>query len=424
MSDLYCKIDPQTLHQAVKAAGRPIRNQKTLQRIAPLLRNILLSVDGQRLSVVGTDLDVCITTWAELEEGPAGGSALIDYRTLNRLLNRLRSGSGPLELESRKASTRYSNPMNVLRIQSGAWEFEPISPDVDDYPYPEQLRSIPETACRLIFETRELRQALGQVLPWTSQDVTRPLLTAVHLVAHQGEPIATLESANGFVMARRRVQLVEGAPDSVNVNLSGRMLDLARHLSHPGQVILGIDEKYDYCDLGRTLLASQVIFGHYPDLNTVIPQTNIVATLDKANLAGVLSLVESLPGLEHPASLLLEPGHLAFSYSYDEGLFNALLPAEIEGLPAEGLEVGINTSYLRQAVAGCRTDQVRISFSRQQNERLEQGHFKPLKGRPTSFDPLTFQEVSADGQTEMDWICVLMPMHLGTGSRDGGYRND
>ena len=134
-------------------------------------------------------------------------------------------------------------------------------------------------------------------------------------------------------------------------------------------------------------------------------------------LANTLSLAESLPGreselFERPASLLLEPGHLAFSYAYEEGTFNALLPAEIEGLPAEGLEVGVNTAYLRQAVSGCRTEQVRISFSRQKNERLEQGYFKPLKGRPTTFAPLIFQEVGADGQTEMDWICVLMPMKL------------
>ncbi len=372
------------LSRGLAIVGRAVGSRTTM----PILGNVLVATDGERLRLVATNLELGITTWVParvLEEGRAS----VPARLLSEFVNSLPAGRDvsidggdrgtPLRLECERIGA------NVKGVDPE--EFPPVATG-DDRP-----------AVRI--PAREFRSMIDQVAFCAARDESRPVLSGVN-VRMEGT-VLSLAAADGFRLAIRTAELDHGLPDALDVIIPARALtELSRLLS-------GDDDEVEVSVTGNrtqvlfrvrtaggeTVLVSRLLEGQFPDLQRVVPKTAstevTVARTDLVTAIKVASIfardsanvvrLELVPG----SSDGLQPGNMEVSATAQEvGDNKSQVPAQVGG---DETHISFSSEFLGDVLGVLKTEKVRLKLS------------GPLS-------PAVVEGVGADHYTH-----VIMPMH-------------
>jgi DNA polymerase-3 subunit beta len=260
-------VTQENLSRALSNVGRVASSKTQL----PILSNILLRTDGNRLLVAATNLEIAATQYIGAKIA-APGAITIPARLVSEFVSNLPKGNVQLTVKN-----------DHLHITAGGYSSTINGIVADDFP---ELPTIDEkTSIKYIIKADDFKQAVTQTILTASSDSTRPVLTGIYW--HTFEGYLYLAATDGYRLAEKR--LVETTSDVAAIIPAPTLQEVLRTLSDDmDEVELLFDETQVRFRAGEAEVTSRLIDGNFPDYRQLIPatsETNI--TIDKSEFVRI-----------------------------------------------------------------------------------------------------------------------------------------
>lgn len=366
----------ENLNKGLVTASRSISTKAQL----PVLANILLKTDQNRLQILATNLETGVVLWLGtkvIEEGEIS----VPAKTLSEIISSLSTGTINIETEGsnlKLSGDRYQAVLNGIP----ASEF-PKFPSTNK----ESLFSFP---------AEKLMEGINQVAFAAATDEGRPVLTGVLLKIEEKK--LSLAATDGYRLSLKVVEtesqikepkalllpaktLVEvGRIITDNKTEGGRIVQIG-HTQEQNQTIFVFPE---------IQLFSRVIEGEFPDYEKIIPKSSSVKViLDKEEFNRAVKLVS------------------VFARD-SSNIIRFKINKETMEISANSPQVGENKFSLGAKIEG---EEMEVAF----NFRFIQGFIGAVAGNEVSLElngplnPVIFRSVGDDS-----FLHVIMPVRLQT----------
>lgn len=226
----------------------------------PILSNILIRVDQQKVEFAATNLELAITASlrAKVEEP---GQFTIPSRTLADVVNLLRDEKVDIELKDQEL--HIISGKSSTKIKGTPAEEFPIIPSV--------------TGGKLFVLSRNLlKEALVQVAPAVARNDIRPELSGVFCGFNaRGKKGLTLAATDSYRLAEKLVETEQGETDETRLILPGKTAqEIIRVLTQTtdDSVKLVVTDNQIHVSIGGVELLSRLVEGTYPDYTQIIPR--------------------------------------------------------------------------------------------------------------------------------------------------------
>ncbi|HZD11279.1 MAG TPA: DNA polymerase III subunit beta [Candidatus Binatia bacterium] len=369
----------ENLARGLNIVSRAVSTRSTL----PVLANVLLSTDENRLKLSATNLEIVITCWigAKVDEG---GATTVPARTFSDLVGALPQEQVHLALAKSTETLHVSCARTEANIKGiDAQEF-PLVPEAEE-----------ERRIRL--EAPRFKEMISQVTFAAATDDARPTLTGIY-TRFEGDTL-TMAATDGFRLSKRSAQFPGYTERPRTVIIPARALDeLARVMSDDTEelfITMPENRNQVVFDLDTVVLVSQLIDGNFPDFESVIPKRHKTRTV--LNTASLLKACRTADifarEASHTARIHIEPGnemsagHATISAtSAETGDNEAQVDANVDGDP---IELSFNVKYLTDVLSVVGSPQVALETT-------------------SSVEPGVVKSVGDD-----DFLHIIMPMQFG-----------
>ena len=323
----------------------------TIRSNAPVLSNVLIETDGQRLRLTGTDMELTVSTYlsATVEQE---GTFTVPAKLLQEFVHQNPDEELEFTLESFELICSSSKVKGRL---SGL--------DADEFP------SLPkvENGKRLALPLIELVQGLKQVVIACAADQTRPVLTGVYLRLEDN--VATLAATDSFRLAERRISILP-VQDPLTLIIPARtvqeVIRIAASLPAVTDAEIEITDQQILFRIGNVELYSRLISGAFPRYQAIIPTeftvqadlttSELVQSLRLSNVFGTGGVANVLVEVSEDGTLSLE------SHGSQRGNAKHTLYAVIEE-PFKPLKAAFNTKFFLDAVQAPGVPHLKLQFA-------------------------------------------------------------
>ena len=358
-----CERD--VLLEALGIAGRAVSGRGSL----PGLSGVRAQLDGDRLTLTGSDLDLTISTTV-LVNGESDGVAVIPARLASDIVRAVQPGA-----------VSFAAADETLSIQAGRSEFSIRLIAGDEFP---QLGGLDQTPVSL--GSAQLADALKQVVLAASTDDSRPILTGVLLAAEASG--IRLVATDSYRLAMRDVSDVSVLDEGQSVLIPSRALgELNRVLSQDEVVKLRLGEREASFEVGSVTLITRLIEGDFPNYRGLIPDSHPnTLTVNREELLDALRRVKLLARESTPIRIeMSSDGMELVAVTQDVGTARESIESRYEGTD---LTVAFNPDYLLAGVEVAPADEITLSTI---------DELKPALVRGVGFD---------------DFLYLLMPVRV------------
>ena len=337
-------VKQDNLAKALNSIGRIATARAGL----PILANVLIRTDGNKLIVAATNLEVAITTTigAQVEEQ---GALAVPARLFTEFVGNLPHANVELETDETK-----------LKISASGYKSTINATIADDYP------AIPEPVGDRSFtvEADRLKAAISGVALVAGNDVTRPILTGVYLCSNDGQ--LCMAATDGYRLAEDRIMSLESEISAIIP--SSTLTDVARLLGSAKEVEVKYNDEQIAFIIGETSVTSLLIDGKYIDYINLIPtNTSFTITINRADFIKITKVAE-LFARETAGSIILEGDPAGKTLSVRSitsqlGENTSSIEADIVASGTDDCMVSLNSKFLLDALNCIEGDQVTMSFN-------------------------------------------------------------
>lgn len=335
------RCEREALAEALATASRAATTSRT--GALPVLTGLRLEVQGDRLTVTGTDLELTIQLSIEVG-GEVDGGTVLPARLVSDIVRSL--GTGKVELTAEPDSVVISNGRSRFTVR-------PLS--LDDYP---KLASIVNTAVTL--PAVAFGDALRQVVRAASTDDNRPMLTGVLMTAEGDGLRMVATDSYRLALCDLAGQQVLSADQKVLV--PGRALnELQRLLGSGSEVTMRLGEREATFEVGTTKLTTRLIDQEFPpNYRQLIPPSHPnQLTVEREALLEAIRRVKILAKDSTPVRLQLGGEVLRLTaITQDVGDATEELDAEFVG---SEMTIAFNPDYFAAGVEACQGEHVVLS---------------------------------------------------------------
>lgn len=359
-----CERD--VLADAVASAGRAATNRTgTL----PVLAGVRLEVEGDTLTVTGTDLELTIRLTVEVG-GETDGAAVVPARLVGDIVKALPAGAVSVELADEEMS-----------ISAGRSQFSVRPLSLEDYPI------LPEpTADPVTLSAEAMSDALRQVVRAASTDDARAVLTGV-LLASDDDGLRMV-ATDSYRLAVRDLPDTAVLASGQKVLIPGRALsELQRLMGDVDELSVRLGEREATFEVGGTRLSTRLIEGEFPNYRNLLPSSypNLL-TIGKAAMLEAIRRVKILAQDSTPVRLTLGGDTVQLTaITQDVGNATEEIDASYEGTE---MTVAFNPDYLSAGIDAIDCDDVTLAT------------MDPMK-------PAVLRGVGKD-----DYLYLLMPVRV------------
>ena len=326
-------IERATLLKAVAQAQSVVERRNTI----PILSNVLIEAEGDKVSFRATDLDIeVVDRAAAMVERP--GATTVSAVMLHEIVRKLPDGA-LIHLSEDPSSGRLS-------ISAGRSNFNLATLPKEDFP----VMATSEYSTNFSAPAAALRRLFDKAKFAISTEETRYYLNGVYLHVATGEdgPVLRAVATDGHRLARIDAALPDGATGMPGVIVPRKTVGELRKLldDDEAQIAVSVSETKIRFATPVITLTSKVIDGTFPDYSRVIPTGNTRRLeVDASEFAKAVDRVATVSSERSRAvKLSLDEDRLVLSVnSPDSGA------AEEELAVAYGderLEIGFNAKYL------------------------------------------------------------------------------
>ncbi|MAE70598.1 MAG: DNA polymerase III subunit beta [Gemmatimonadetes bacterium] len=362
-------IDKDRLNDTLTAVAAIIPQRSTL----PILSTLLLELEGNRLRITATDLDVYVVTDVEAD-GSEDGVVTVPGRRFFEIVKELPSEQLSLVTDANQ-TTLTCGRRTYRFLGMTATDFPAIPTSLSgtgvELPVAALLRGLQHTTFAV--STDEARPNLQGALVQISADGLRLVASDSHRLVRYDFPGLT------------------GEPLKAIVPLKTLQLLLRNLASSDGVAVLELAGNYIACSYDNTRVYSRILEGPFPDYEKVIPSDNTnVFTLDREEGIRALRRVSVLSHSQtHQVRLSVEKGALSIATNTPEvGDAVETIDIDYEG---EQIDIGFNAVYLLEVLRHIASPNIVIRL-----------------GGSTHAGLLTPESIDGDES----YLCLVMPLRL------------
>jgi DNA polymerase-3 subunit beta len=314
----------------------------------PILSNVLMEKNGDKLTLLATDIEIQITTAAPTS-GPETASMTVGARKLQEILRSLPdSAEVSLTLEERR-----------LQLKAGKSRFNLQTLPAEDFP---RMAIADGQQTRLTVTQKQMKRLLGLVQYAMAQQDIRYYLNGLLLVAKGDELIVVATDGHRLAYASESLNETMAPIDVILPRKT--ILELSRQLADnddPLEIVLTPTQaRFNF---GSIELVSKLIDGKFPDYERVIPQhhTKIIPIRRDLLLHSLLRAAILTNEKFRGVRLMLSPGSLKIISSNTE---QEDAQEEIEVIyDAETLDIGFNVTYLLDVLNNVSTETIELRLA-------------------------------------------------------------
>jgi DNA polymerase III subunit beta len=375
---ITCK--QQDLSRGLSAVSHAVSNRSTL----PILANILIATDHDRLKLSATNLEIGINCWVDAQIHEEG-TTTVPAKLLTDFVNSLPQapvditmpeGTNTLSIKSMRSSA------NIKGMDSS--EF-PVIPSGEGGEPP------------VLLDAKDLKEMIEEVAFAAADDDSRPVFTGV--LAQVSDERITFAAADSFRLAVRVAPLPGDDHPRGDILIPARTLtELARILPSEGavQMIVTPNRSQVLFHTEQLDLVSRLIEGTFPNFRQIIPKEHTTrAVVETKEFAAAVK----------SAALFARDSSNIIRLKVNPGADNGLEPGAIT-VEATAEDLGDNTSTVNAAVDG---QELQIIF----NVKYLEDVLKVISTPEVALE--------ANGSTRpgvikpvgpADYTYVIMPMHI------------
>ncbi|MGD1090513.1 MAG: DNA polymerase III subunit beta [Bryobacteraceae bacterium] len=343
----------------------------------PILSNVLLEADGDRVHLTATDLELGIRCSCPARVKKSGGGTIPARRLLDYV--RLLPDS---DVQVKVQENHWASLVcgrSKTRIAGMSRESFPELPAM-----PAVLAEIPIGI---------LASMIGKTIFAISTEESRFTLNGALLVLRKGGLTMVATDGHRLAMVESSGELpgIEGAYRALLPRKAMQELQKFAGDADAGAIVkFSGDENHLFFQLGDRLLLSRKLTGNFPDFERVLPkdQPNSVV-LEREELYGAVERVAQFSDERSRAiRIRTAPGEVRAHSSVSEtGESEESIPASYEG---PEVEIGFNAQYLLDFLRAVQTPQVTFLFK----------------------DPHSAGELRPAGEKPENYRYVIMPMRI------------
>jgi DNA polymerase-3 subunit beta len=314
----------------------------------PILANILIRKDGERVSFLSTDIEVQITTHAQVGSGAEIAATTVAARKLLDILRALPEGDDvALSLANKR-----------MTVQSGRSRFALQTLAAEEFPTVAQAEQYNAT---LTLPQKTLKHLFNMVHFSMAQQDIRYYLNGLLLVIDGSNVIAV--ATDGHRLAFCQVQTDQEFVRQEVIIPRKTIIELQRLLEEsdePVQIDIAANQvKLAFADIE---LISKLVEGKFPDYTRVIPKNyKNDFTIDRERLLRALQRAAIMTSDKFKGvRCVISPGSMKIS-STNADQEEAVEELEID-YGGDSIDIGFNVSYLLDVLNNLKCDNVNIAL--------------------------------------------------------------
>lgn len=279
-----------SLQKNLKAALYAVSHIAQKNTSLPILNNVLLSAQEGVIKIIGTNLEIGVTTLlrGKIEKE---GSFTVDARVFFDYINLLPGEKVEIELQENELVISCGE--NKTKIKGVSAEEFPFIPEID-------------RSQEYIFLNEDFKQAASQVVFAAALDENRVELSGIFCVLNNKG--ATLVGTDSYRLAERSISIPNKQLEEKNCIIPTRTIqEVLRVLSSDGgeevdsrEIKLYVSENQCLFVVGGTEIVSRLITGRYPDYKQIIPdqhKNRTIVNKEELNRAVKTALLFSKSGV-------------------------------------------------------------------------------------------------------------------------------
>jgi len=351
---MHFTIQREALLKPLQLVAGVVERRQTL----PVLSNVLLVVEGQQLSLTGTDLEVELVGRVTLEDAAEPGEITVPARKLMDICKSLPSDAMiDIRVDDQK-----------LLVKAGRSRFTLSTLPANDFPTVEEgpgslTFNLPQAKLRRLVERTSFAMA--------QQDV-RYYLNGMLLEVQSGLLRAVATDGHRLAMCSMEAAIQQEGKHQVIVPRKG-ILELARLLTEQdAEVAIVLGQHHIRANTGEFTFTSKLVDGKFPDYERVLPRGGDKLVLaDRQGLREAFSRTAILSNEKYRGiRLTLASGLLKIQANNPEQ--EEAEEEIVVDYAGSGLEIGFNVSYLLDVLGVMGTEQVRLILSDSNSSALLQ----------------------------------------------------
>lgn len=322
--------------QLLKAMGRAqgvVERKNTI----PILANVLIEAEGDRISLRATDLDLEV-----IEQLPAvveqPGTTTVPAHLLHEIVRKLPDGA--------QLRLRVDSGTGRLEISAGRSRFTLATLPREDFP----VMASSEYQCTYTAPVPVIRQLFDKSKFAVSTEETRYYLNGVylHVVEEGSTKKLRAVATDGHRLARIDADLPDGAAGAPGVIVPRKTVNELRKLLENDEagITLSVSETKIRFAVDGLVLTSKVIDGAFPDYSRVIPTANARRLeVDAAEFAAAVDRVATV-SQERSRAVKLAMEHDKLTLSVNSPDAGSAAEELVVAYGDDEMEIGFNARYL------------------------------------------------------------------------------
>ena len=313
----------------------------------PILSNVLLRLEGKKLSLTGTDLEVELVGRVELESAGTDGEITVPARKLVDICKSLPDGSTiELKVESGKAVVKAGRSRFTLSTLAAS-EFPSVEEGAG-----ELALELPQATVKRLIERTAFAMAQQDVRYYLNGMLLELKSGRLRMVATDGHRLALCTAPD----------TVSAGDAAVIIPRKG-VLELSRLLEGEGDVSLIIGSNHVRAANSQFTFTSKLVDGKFPEYERVLPKSP-----DKTVIGDRLELKQAFARTAILSNEKYRGVRLKLSNDTLDIMANNPEQEQAEEVVAvdykgDKLEVGFNVSYLLDVLSVLDGKQVRMSLA-------------------------------------------------------------
>ena len=318
-----------------------------------VLANLKVELDERGLFITGSNFDLTIKTFVPYKNGDQEiirnykeGATLINCKIFCEIARKMESDEITLDVIDSTIATvsdsRSEYKLNCVRPEE--------YPDLDLEPSGTEL-----TLAKSEFDTLVSQTAFA-----ASLKEQRPILTALNLEAAGGYLVAT--ATDSARMARKQIKIA----DDVNfiANVPAKMMVEVDHLLEGlDEVNISFSDKKALFIFGRTIVATRLVAGEYPNTKNIVPRiTNYSLEVNASDLMKAIERANILSiDRENVVDLSMSENAVEISAKSSQ-VGSAVEKIDLFKFEGQPLRVSFNSEFVNAAVKSLGSQDVTFLF--------------------------------------------------------------
>lgn len=308
----------------------PLQGVLTSKSMLPILSHLCLEVGKEGVKIIGSDLDMWVSSDLPAEVSEEG-SVTVPGRRFSSLIRELPGAEITLESDEENR-VRIACLRSRVRMMGLSREEFPAQPDLGK-------------TLEIKVKQDQFKRLIRQTAYAISQDETRYVLSGLNLVLAEGKITAVATDGRRLSLTELEADL---PPDfNQQAILPAKIIhELSRVLADEGELTIKIGSNQAAFELSRLFITSRLISGKFPNYQQVIPQqSKEKIKLPRLDLLAVVRRAKLFTSEKsNSVKFSFKPGLLEVSaVTPDVGESQEELEIEYQGEP---LQIAFNPQYV------------------------------------------------------------------------------